>query len=147
LGVNVGIQNPRSGSDGTLQFDYNGPRILLALVIGNVDAGRAFIQEMVVRSDEFSNIRNISDLRDYRGGTVLLPPIEVFPSVIPPQTYKKCSQQTDDRGRVIGDLINCDAVEANQFVLNCRPKPSTAPIRLTTEESPHFLPLRLLAPV
>lgn len=135
LGVNARIDNPRKGNDGTLLFDYQGPRILLALVIGEVASSRAYLQELINHAN-FSLLSTLSEAKSYKGGTAILPPVEIFPSTVPPQEYQSCQQTKDQRGRIEGDLVSCAVSSANDFHLSCLPKPSSAGLQLTAKE-PH----------
>ena len=145
FGASARIANPRTGSDGTLLFDYAGPRFILAIVIGEAEVSRAFLQEFYNRT-EFSDVDSIREPKSYKSKTAVLPAIEVFPSTVPRQDYRGCQQSVDQRGRIEGDLINCARVAPNRFQLSCRPKPSRASLLLTGAETTHALPLTLLAP-
>lgn len=145
LGVNARIDNPRKGNDGTLLFDYQGPRILLALVIGEVAPSRAFLQEFMNHTN-FSLLSTLKDAKSYKGGTAILPPVEIFPSTVPPEEYQYCQQTKDQRGRIEGDLVNCVVNSANDFHLICLPRPSSAHLQLTAKEPHRPLLLDLLAP-
>ncbi|MBZ5533440.1 MAG: hypothetical protein LAO20_18580 [Acidobacteriia bacterium] len=145
LGVNARIDNPRKGNDGTLIFDYQGPRILLALVVGEVAPSRAFLQEFVNHTN-FSLLSTLSEAKSYKGGTAILPVVEVFPSTVPPEQYQVCQETKDQRGRIEGDLVNCAVSSANDFRLSCLPKPSSAHLQLSTKDPNRPLRLDLLAP-
>lgn len=144
------VQNPRAGSDGNLLFDYVGPRYLLAIVIGDLEVGRPFLQEFFNHT-EFSSIGVIHDAKKYVGGTTSLvrPAVEVFPSNIPPQVYSECRQERNERGQIIGDLVGCvptSQTSQNQFRLSCRPKPSKGSLIVSPTPAPDSLRLGLLAP-
>jgi hypothetical protein len=145
FGVNARIENPHLGSDGTLLFNYSGPRFLLAIVIGDVEAGRAFLQQWYSHLS-FSEIVRLGDAKSYEGGTALLSPFEVFPSSVPAEHFTGCQQTKDQRGRIKGDLINCSRLEENRFKLSCRPKPSLAELVITSQPQMEGLRLALLAP-
>jgi len=147
VGVNARIDKPQTAADGTLLFEYAGPRFLLALVVGDADVSRAFLQEFFSRA-VFSSIATLDDSKQYRdkGGTAILPALEVFPSAVPLMEYRRCQQSTDASGRLIGDPINCRNVGPNRFTLECRPKPSKAPLLVSPAEPSRPLHLRLLAP-
>jgi hypothetical protein len=149
LGVNARITHPRSSSDGTLIFDYEGPRYLLAIVIGDLNIGRAFLQELYARSD-FSRIMKLQDPRSYAthggSGPVLLPAIEVFPSTLPEQSYSTCHQERDARGRILGGLVNCQVAESNHLRLSCGESALTT-LELRRNVPADAMQIRLIAPV
>lgn len=122
FGTNVSVEHARTGTDGTLIFDYEGPRYLLAIVVADLDVGRAFLQEFYARR-AFSNMTELDHPNTYASkgasGPALLPAVEVFPSTLPEQSYGACSQERDARNRIIGGLVNCSISESNHLRLSC----------------------------
>jgi hypothetical protein len=145
FGVHARIDHPRSSADETLIFDYDGPRYLLAIIVGDLNIGRAFLQELYART-AFSNIARISDPSAYRGGTVVLPAIEVFPSTVPDQAYTSCEQEHDVRGRIVGGLVNCRIEKPNDLHLSCG-KAAQTQLQVASSSSTDSMHLRLIAPV
>jgi hypothetical protein len=145
INVNTRIQTPRRSGDGTLVFDYTGPRYLLAIVIGEIEPSRAFIQEFSSRS-LFSRIIRIEQTNTFQGGVGLLPPIEVFPGTIPPQSYGSCARKLQG-GRLVGDLINCQKIGINDFRLSCGAQSYYAEFKFSGTPSPDALRMKFLAPL
>jgi hypothetical protein len=149
LGVNARVTHPRPSSDGTLIFDYEGPRYLLAIVIGDLNVGRAFLQELYARSD-FSNIAKLQEPSSYAthsgSGAVLLPAVEVFPSALPEQSYGACQQKRDARHRIVGGLVNCRVSEPNHLRLSCGESAVTM-LELGRNVPADAMRIRMIAPV
>jgi hypothetical protein len=149
LGVNARIEHPRSSTDGTLVFDYDGPRYLLAIVVGNVSSGRAFLQEFYSQTD-FSHIVKLPTPNSYGKQSdfrpSILPAIEIFPSTLPPQAFEGCQQARDARQRIVGGLVNCRTPEFNRLRLSCGQSAKTT-LELNRQISADPMRIFTVAPV
>jgi hypothetical protein len=76
------IQNPHTGSDGRLEFNYRGPRALLLIVIARwSDVGRNAVQALWERS-EYLSVRRIEEMKRFSSGTATFSPIELYPGFL-----------------------------------------------------------------
>jgi hypothetical protein len=76
------IQNPRTGSDGSLEFTYRGPRTLLLIVIARwSEVGRNAVQALW-ESSEYLGVKRIEEVKEFSSGMATLPPIELYPGFL-----------------------------------------------------------------
>ncbi len=82
LGVQVALRNPRLARDGTLIYDYEGPRVLLLFILARqAELGRAAVAALQARM-EFSGIAALERLSAPPGGMGALPAVEIFPGAV-----------------------------------------------------------------
>jgi hypothetical protein len=141
------IRNPRNAGDGTLMYDYLGPRILAAIVIGQPDVARAFIQELYTHAG-FRSIATLPDLKSFQRGVALLPPVELYPGYFPETEWIKCEQERDPRtGRLSGNTMgDCQDAGPSKFSVRCGKKDSKAPFVLSSRPAADGLGLFIFPP-
>jgi hypothetical protein len=82
IGVNAVVQNPGTGSDGRLQFKYQGPRSMLLIVIARwAEVGRASVQALWERA-EYLGVTRIEEMKQFSSELASFSPIEVYPGFL-----------------------------------------------------------------
>jgi hypothetical protein len=81
--VQTAIAHPVRGYHNLLEYKYTGPRGLFILILSrDVRLGRAMAGAMMSRRS-FSQIGSAASWLDFTGGVAAMPPIEVFPGIVP----------------------------------------------------------------
>jgi len=97
------IQNPRTDSNGRLEFDYRGPRALLLIVIARwSDVGRNATQALWERS-EYMSVRRIEGMKEFTSGIATFTPIELYPGFLNKVTWQ-AMQEPQDASEIKGTI-------------------------------------------
>jgi hypothetical protein len=89
------IQNPRTDSNGRLEFNYRGPRALLLIVIARwSDVGRNATQALWERS-EYMSVRRIEGMKGFSSGIATFLPIELYPGFLNQVAWKNLQEPQD----------------------------------------------------
>jgi|GEM_PF-1672974 len=87
------VHSPQNDSHGQLKFVYNGPRIMLLIVIARwSDMGRAAVQALWEQT-ALDGIQQVSQKKGFRSGIAVLSPIiEIYPGFLNPVQWEKLEE-------------------------------------------------------
>jgi hypothetical protein len=81
-GAEALVQGARSASDGTLIYQYRGPRALVLIVIARwADVGRAAVQAFWEQAGS-KGLQRIEQMKEYASDLACMRPIEVYPGFV-----------------------------------------------------------------
>jgi len=130
------IASPGLDNNNRLVYNYQGPRLLLALVIARqAQAGRALVQGLMVRS-QFAQIQTLAGPKSFQQGVAVLNPIEVYPGYVPgwEVTATRIEQQKGSR-QVCGTLSQTWSADPPELRLACVGSENQAILRAATRPS------------
>lgn len=128
IGVNAVVQNPGTGSDGRLQFKYQGPRSMLLIVIARwADVGRASVQALWERA-EYLGVKRVEEMKQFSSELACFTPIEVYPGFLNQVRWDKLRSADDPklrRGTMDATLETAPGKQS--IVLECPKESKEAP--------------------
>jgi len=132
-GTSARIAGAGLDSNNRLVYNYQGPRLLLALVMARqAEAGRALVHALMVRS-RFAQIQTLADLKSFQQGVAIRHPIEVYPGYLPgwELTGTRIEQRKGSR-QVCGTLSQNWSADPPELRLDCVDSGNEAILRATT---------------
>jgi hypothetical protein len=135
-GTSANITRPALDSQHDLKFQYDGPRMIAALVVSNSpDAARSLIAE-TYRHLAVNVAQPINSPNQFKNGVAFVPPVEVFPGLIPQPHWSDCKQATDAEGGKIehGGSFDTCTVSGNRVLVRCGAEQAEAPFVITAAD-------------
>ncbi len=92
MGVEPSIGKPFLNGDGTIVYDYRGPRAMILVVIARwTEAGRQAVAALWERMPNF-DVHPLDTITDVPDGVGALPPLEVVPGALAPITWSQVEE-------------------------------------------------------